>query len=158
MYLTIHAAAGALIGTYVENSLISFIVGFMSHFFLDMLPHKDGELPTKTHSAKALRKLYFSKIVGLIYFDISMAIIVAGALFTNNIQFLTKPIIWGMIGAILPDVFQALSFFFAKNKILRKFNEFHNFIHYSPQQPISFINGHLTQLATLIILIRPLLI
>jgi len=157
MYLTIHAAAGVLIGSYINQPIISFILGFISHFFLDMLPHYDGDIPTKGHTAKSLRKKYFNKIIALIYFDISLAIIVAAALLTNNIHFLTRPIIWGIAGALLPDILQAASFFWQKNKFLKKFNQFHNFIHYSPQNQISLILGHATQILTLIILINPLI-
>lgn len=157
MYLTIHAVAGVLIGSYVNQSFVAFVVGFISHFFLDMIPHNDGNIPTVGQTAKTLRRLYFNKIVGLIYLDISLSLIVAAALFTNNIHFLTRPIIWGMIGSVLPDVFQALGFFRPKNKLLRKFNEFHNFIHYSPEKQISIILGNLTQILTLIILINPLI-
>lgn len=156
MYLTIHAAAGALIGSYINEPLVSFIVGLISHYFLDLLPHSDANISTEGHTAKSLRKLYFSKIVGLIYLDISLAIIVAAALFTNNIHFLTPAIIWGMIGSVLPDIFQILSFFWPKNHYLKKINKFHNFIHYSPQKPISLIIGQSTQFLTLLILIRPL--
>ena len=157
MYLTIHAAAGVLIGSYINQSFISFIMGFLSHLFLDMLPHRDGDIPTEGQTARSLRKMYFGKIVGLVYFDISLAIIVAAALFTNNIHFLTQPIIWGVIGSILPDVLQALSFFRPKNKFLKKFNEFHAFIHYSKQKQISIVLGHLTQLVTLVIIINPII-
>lgn len=156
MYLTIHAAAGVLIGSYINSSIVSFLIGFISHFFLDMLPHRDGHISTKGHNAKSLRKKYFNKIIALVYFDLCLAIIVAAALFTNNGHFITKPIIWGMIGAILPDIFQALSFLRSKNRFFKKFNEFHNFIHYSPQKPISIIVGHFSQILTLIVLINPI--
>src|SRR3989338_6826145 len=86
MYLTIHAAAGALIGNYVNQSLIAFIFGLFSHFLLDLIPHNDGDIPTKGQTVKSLRKLYFNKIIALIYLDICLAIVVAGALFTNNIH------------------------------------------------------------------------
>jgi len=157
MYLTIHAAAGALIGSYINQSFIAFIVGVLSHLFLDMLPHTDGNIPTKDTTAKILRKLYFRKIVSLVYFDICLSIIIAAALFTNNAHFLTRPIIWGIVGSILPDIFQALSFFWQKNRFLQKFNDFHGFIHYSPQKQLSQFMGHLTQLVTLIIIINPLI-
>src|SRR3990167_10207482 len=157
MYLTVHAAAGVLIGSYINSSPISFLVGFISHFFLDMLPHRDGNFPRHGHSAKSLSKLYFNKIVSLIYFDVCLAIVVAGMLFTNNYYFLDQSIIWGMIGAILPDVFQALSFFWKKNRFFKKFNEFHNFLHYTPEKQISFVVGNLTQIITLFILINPLI-
>ncbi|MFA6214991.1 MAG: hypothetical protein WC768_00305 [Patescibacteria group bacterium] len=156
MYLTIHAAAGVLIGSYIDNSFVSFLLGFFSHYFLDMLPHRDGNIPKAGHTPKSLRKMYFNKIIGLIYFDISLAIIVAGALLTNHVNFLAHPILWGMVGSVLPDVFQAGSFFRPKSRVLKKLNEFHNFLHYPNQNQISLVLGNLTQLLTLIILVHPL--
>lgn len=156
MILTIHAAAGVLIGSYINQSFVAFIISFISHFFLDMLPHRDGNIKTKGETAKTLRKLYFNKIVGLVYLDICLAIVVAAALFTNNLHFVTRPIIWGIIGSILPDVIQALNFFWPKNWFLQKFNGFHRFIHYSPEKPVSLIFGNLIQVVTLLILINPL--
>ncbi len=159
MYLTIHAAAGALIGSYINQPIISFIVGFISHFFLDMLPHYDTHLPRGIKGKELriqLKKLYLRKIIGLVYFDICLTVIFAAAVFTNNIHFLNQSIIWGIIGSILPDIIQAFSYFFQKNPILKKFNEFHRFIHYSPENNISWMLGHSTQIITLIIIARPL--
>jgi hypothetical protein len=155
MYLTVHAVAGALIGHYVNEPIISFVVGFISHFFLDMLPHYDTHLP-KDRSAKEIRKQYFNKIFSVIYIDISLTLITAVALFTNNIYFLTQAVFWGMVGAILPDILQLLSFIFKNNWVLKQCNGLHNLVHYSPESQISIFLGHVTQLITLIILIRPL--
>ncbi|MFA6255015.1 MAG: hypothetical protein WC675_03200 [Patescibacteria group bacterium] len=157
MILTVHAAAGVLIGSFINQSPIAFLVGFVSHSFLDMLPHDDSDIHSKGHTVKSLKKLYFNKIIGLIYLDVCLAIIVAAALFTNNAHFITRPIIWGIIGSILPDVLQALSFLQPKNRVLKKFNGFHSLIHYSPKNPISLVMGHTIQIVTLIILINPLI-
>ena len=156
MYLSVHAAAGILIGSTIPSAWVSFIVGFVSHFFLDLMPHADADIPAEGHNAKSLRKKYFNKIVALVYFEICAAVIIVAALLTNNIHLITGPIIWGVIGSILPDILQAWSFLQPKNKWLKTFNEFHHLIHYSPQNQISFVVGHLTQLATLLIVINPL--
>lgn len=159
MYLTIHAVAGALVGNYINQPLLAFIFGIISHFFLDMIPHYDTHLPRGKNGKelrKELKKSYFKRIIGLIYFDVSLTMIVAAAIFSNNANFLDKSIIWGMLGAILPDVILALSYFYQKNPILKKYSEFHSFIHYSPEKQISLVIGHITQIITLIIIIRPL--
>ncbi len=156
MYLSVHAAAGVLIGSTINNSPIAFIVGFLSHFFLDMMPHADPDIPAQGHNAKSLRKKYFNKIVALVYFELCVGVITLAALLTNNIHLITAPIIWGVLGSILPDILQALSFLRPQNRFLKKFNELHHFIHYSPENRISFVVGHLTQLATLVIIINPL--
>jgi hypothetical protein len=157
MYLTIHAAAGALVGHYIDQPAISFTLGLISHYFLDMLPHFDGNIPTKTKTAKQLKKRYLDKIIALVYLDISLAIIVFTAIFTNNVHFLTPAAFWGILGSILPDIFQALSFFNKKNRFLKSANNFHNLLHYSPQQNISKFMCQANQFAMLIILVKPLI-
>jgi len=156
MYLTVHAAAGALIGNYINNSPIAFLLGLLSHFILDAIPHHDGNIPTGGHDFKSIKKLYLNKIIALMYLDFCLAIIVVAALLTGDIHFFSKPIIWGMAGAVLPDIILILSMFWPRNKLLKKINEFHDHCHYSPVKPISLIIGNLTQLVTLIIIVTPL--
>ena len=157
MYLSVHAAAGVLIGSTITNSWIAFIIGFLSHFFLDMMPHADANINSKGLNAKSLRKKYFDKIVALVYLEICVVMLIVAALLTNNIHLITGPIIWAVIGSILPDILQALSFLRPKNKFLKKFNEFHHLVHYSPEKKISFVLGHVTQLAMLILIVNPLI-
>jgi len=157
MYLTIHAAGGALIGHYIENPGIAFMLGIISHYFFDMLPHYDSDFSARSQTVKSLRKKHLSKIVGLIYLNVSIAILVGAAILTNNIHFLTPSVFWGIIGAILPDILTALEFFFRKNFVIKKINEFHDFLHYHPQNQLSVFLGGLTQVITLIIIVRPLI-
>ena len=157
MYLSIHATAGVLIGSYTNSSLIAFVVGFFSHFLLDMVPHRDGKLPIEDLSIKQIRRRYFDKIVAIVYLDLCVSTVVAGALLTNNLHFITPSILWGIIGSIAPDVLQIFAFMFPRVKPLQRFQELHNTLHYNPKrQKISLVAGHLTQLLTLLTLIRPL--
>jgi len=150
MYLTIHAVSGILIGGYFKNSAASFVLGFTSHLLLDMLPHHDGNISFKI---KSFNKKIIKSITPF-YFDVCLGIIIAAILFTNNNQFVTMPIIWGMIGAILPDILYALSLLMPKNNLLKSINDFHNFVHYSPKKPISVFTGHLSQILILAIIMN----
>src|SRR3989344_1340408 len=102
MYLSVHATAGALIGSYVNQSGVAFCLGFISHFVLDLPPHREMDVPMRSQTAQSIRQHYLHKIIGIIYLDISLFIIVAAALFTNNAHFLTAPIVWGIVGGVLP--------------------------------------------------------
>ena len=84
MYLSVHATAGVLIGSYAANSPVAFLVGVASHFLLDMLPHRDGMEPESNLSIRQVRQRYFDKIVGIIYLDVCLSIVVAGALLQQH--------------------------------------------------------------------------
>ena len=156
MYLSVHATAGVLIGSYAANSPVAFLVGVASHFLLDMLPHRDGMEPESNLSIRQVRQRYFDKIVGIIYLDVCLSIVVAGALLTNNIHFVTPAIIWGILGAVLPDLLQVCAFLLPKIGWLRRFQALHNLLHYNPKRQISFVTGHVTQFVTLVSFVYPL--
>ena len=42
MFVIIHALLGGLIGEYFNSILLIILFSFLSHFFLDMMPHWDG--------------------------------------------------------------------------------------------------------------------
>ncbi|NQU77838.1 hypothetical protein HQ544_04030 [Candidatus Falkowbacteria bacterium] len=44
MFLTVHAAAGILIGQQLQNPILAFLIGLFSHFLIDVVPHGDKEL------------------------------------------------------------------------------------------------------------------
>jgi len=157
MYLSIHATAGVLIGSYTQSSIVAFVVGFFSHFLLDMVPHRDGQLPIEDLSIKQIRQRYFDKLVAIVYLDLGLSTVVMAALLTNNLHFITPSIIWGIIGSIAPDVIQIFAFLFPKVKPLQRFQELHNTLHYNPKrQKISLVAGHITQLLTLLLCLKPL--
>lgn len=149
MYLSVHATAGVLIGSYAANPPIAFLVGLASHFLLDLAPHRDGMEPARNLLDQRVRQQYVDSIVISIGLDLCLSVIIMGGLLAKNIPLFTPAITWGVIGAIAPDILQACSFLLPRVRWLTRFQTLHTLLHYTPKKPISLIAGHLTQLVTL---------
>jgi hypothetical protein len=104
MLLSVHATVGAVIGENVNTPLLAFILGFISHFILDIIPHGDEEL------IKAYRNDFKNRgMLYLIFFDLIATVILMFALFYWHKVDLTATVIWGMIGGVAPDFMVAIN-------------------------------------------------
>lgn len=131
MFLTIHAAAGAVIGNSMPNPIFAFLIGFVSHFVLDRIPHIDPNLDTATE-----KNFHFTKPViytsAIAFIDTIFVILLAYILIK---KFPVQPMntIYGIIGSILPDYLIGLSVLI-KNKYLSAFERFHRFWHFDEKK------------------------
>ena len=75
-----HVAVGALIGSFLGNSLASFLVGLASHIPLDVIPHLDFE------NLWVDAALTVALLVGIL------------------VLFGFSPIFFGALGAVAPDL------------------------------------------------------
>ncbi len=98
MYITVHAAAGAAIGTFTANPLLAFAGGFISHLILDMIPHGDERIKkwklfrTVTMRITAAAALDFAGVIAVLLFLV------------NNADVALMPgILAGMAGGVAPD-------------------------------------------------------
>ena len=115
MILAVHFIAGAAISE-ASTSVLGLFFAFLSHYFLDFLPHRE-------YSTENIQKKYWGKAffdffkVGL---DVSL-----GSLF---VLLITENPLLSFLGgflAILPDGFSFLFLLFPKNKFLAAHNFFH---------------------------------
>jgi len=63
MFLTAHTSAALFIASKIHNPFLGFILGFLSHFVLDFIPHgEDGAIAKKarTHRGMLIRMLYLA--------------------------------------------------------------------------------------------------
>ncbi len=140
MYLTVHGAAGLAIAQAVPNPLAAFLVGLLSHFVLDFVPHGDEHLAQKHFSrGQTLRRL-----VG--------AALIDGVLLTGFLILYLWTTPWAnypasgaaVLGAVLPDALQGLAF--ATNwKGLDWFTKFHEGMHNSAGHKLSWQQGLMVQ-------------
>ncbi len=139
MLAATHTIVGATIGTHTDSITLAFILGFISHFILDVIPHWSFKI---TELFKA----------GI---EFGIGLLIAFLLVLNsNIELL--PVIAGIIGANLPDIIVIIILnFFPKYK-----NNFFTKFHSKIQKEISFWPGIASQIpifiicACLIILVR----
>lgn len=100
MYLTVHAAAGALVASVIHNPAIAFAAGFGSHFILDFIPHGDEQVAVWIAAGK--RRAYYLAAADTILTTV-FAITIA---FTDTTDASSRSaMLYGILGGILPDFF-----------------------------------------------------
>ncbi|HOK34897.1 MAG TPA: hypothetical protein PLB74_02660 [Candidatus Paceibacterota bacterium] len=165
MFLTPHFLTGAAITKVVPNKPLAYTLAFFIHFLLDRIPHSDHFLSGISTGRK---NKSFYQVVGPIVIDffVGIALIII-AHFTFDNFALWPAIIGGILG-ILPDFFNALSYFnYKKNYLLlfkgqplypveefatqtkNPYYRFHRFFH--NEKVYNGILGTITQLAVIII-------
>ena len=124
MTLTTHATVGIVIGTATGNPVVGFILGILSHYVLDFIPHgdhflSDGFRKTKNKVKSAVAYGTLDAIAGILLI-----------LYLVNWKDLSnlEAISWSVAGAVLPDLLVGITDLF-KFKILAPLNRFHFWIH-----------------------------
>jgi hypothetical protein len=163
--LTPHFLTGAAIVKIVPNKPLAYILAFFAHFILDRIPHSDHFLSGISSGRK---NKSFYQTIGPIIFDFFIGItLIIIAYFTFDNFALTPVLIGGFLG-ILPDVFNALSYFnYKKNYLLlfkgqplypvsefitqtkNPYYRFHRFFH--NEKVYNGILGTITQLAFVVV-------
>ncbi|MDO8560049.1 MAG: hypothetical protein Q7S23_03380 [bacterium] len=149
MFLTVHAAAGVVVGAFIPNPLGAFAAGMASHFLLDRVPHYDPPIVDGTAKDGVLKNPVFRRFVAVAMFDLVLA-----TLLTIGLAIRMAPTTWisltaGAIGGVLPDLLFGL-YRLTDNRWLRVYNTWHKNNHFKPKRfPVTFISGMSTQLVTL---------
>jgi len=151
MYLTVHASAGILIGSQTGNPLLAFIVGVLSHYLLDSIPHDSIEGHDWHEKGDMVKKfaleasIDFCVLLGMIVF-----------LQEKDLLILSSPIVWGIIGAVIIDfIWGGIELFKLKGKVFSWFIDIHEGVHafFYKKQYIPLRYAALIQLLTLAILV-----
>ncbi|MBI2636599.1 MAG: hypothetical protein HYW81_00160 [Parcubacteria group bacterium] len=98
MYITVHAAAGAAIGTLTGNPVLAFVGGFISHLILDMIPHGDEAIKRWKRFRTVRRRITAAALI-----DFFGVVAVLLFLVNNANQALLPGVLAGMAGSIAPD-------------------------------------------------------
>lgn len=128
MFITVHAAAATIIGKSIPNPFLAFLVGVLSHFVLDIIPHGDSKMGKKFWGQKlkflqAKGDLKFMALYGSI--DSLVLAFLLMFLFKNFEFTRADNVIWAIVGSIIPDVTVAI--YKLKNfKIITWFFNLHN--------------------------------
>lgn len=151
MFLTVHAAAGVAIGTFVPNVPLAFGLGLLSHFLLDRVPHYDPPMAPGTAKDGVLRHPVFRRFMAIAAVDLALA-----AMLTTVLAKSLPHIAWinlaaGAFGGVLPDLLFGL-YRLTNNRWLAIYNRWHEANHVNPEKfPMPFVMGITTQLVTLVI-------
>jgi len=98
MYITVHAAAGAALGTFTGNPIFAFIAGFISHLIMDMIPHGDEGVHKWKLFKTARRRIAAAGVI-----DFAGVILVLLFLVNNADMRYVPGMFAGMAGGIAPD-------------------------------------------------------
>lgn len=132
MVLAPHIIVGALIGSRIHSFWIVAILGLVSHFVLDQIPHwdylsyQDVINFKKGKKTKAILKTFIDVVVGLI---LLFVFICSHQLTSDQLTL----VIVGAFFSVLPDFIWGLSMIF-DNKILSKYRDFNNRINYKSKK------------------------
>jgi len=124
MTLTAHATAGAVIGLSVGHPALGFILGFLSHFLMDMIPHGDAAISDnfRIHKQKQKHAVAYVAVDAII--AIFLILFLINTRDIENIQNLT----WGVVGGVLPDLLIGV-YEITKTPLLKWFNSVHFWFH-----------------------------
>lgn len=149
MFLTIHATVGAIIGEQVNNVWLAYILGFFSHLLLDLIPH--GDKPPAKLKKDSKQWLHF--VLKMSVIDGIVMIITLLLFFQNNLFSNTLSVLFGVAGAITPDICFGL-YLFTATPWLKKIYLLHGVAHYvSDKFDYPLLLGFILQLIILILLI-----
>ncbi|MBU0706922.1 hypothetical protein KKG41_00960 [Patescibacteria group bacterium] len=161
MFLAVHTAGGILISQYVKQPIGLFVVSFLSHYLIDIIPHGDEGID-RWIKKKPSRLLLVEAI------DISLIIVFISLFLHNNPQANTMLLLVAVFGAVLPDFlaegyyqittrsapFYRLFFFIRKSNLilapLYQHKALHHRIHKTFNIEISTYAGLLLQLVFLV--------
>ncbi|MCX6746411.1 MAG: hypothetical protein NTX00_05405 [Candidatus Parcubacteria bacterium] len=147
MLLSVHATVGAIIGENVNTPLLAFVLAFISHFVLDIIPHGDDVL------IKAYRNDFKNKgVLYLIIFDIFSTALLLLLLFYFHKISLTQTVYWGIFGGILPDLMVAS--YEITNKFFKRTHKIHSWTHDRIHWTIPLKLGILVQLIIIYLMLR----
>lgn len=126
MFLAVHAATGALIGTAFHKPAFAFLLGLVSHFFLDMIPHGDSDLYENYQRGEGKRDALMHVILDAVASSVMVAAFFLFHDFSTPVS-----VAAGIIGSVLPDALVGLAHCFRPKKErglvwrLDWFKEFH---------------------------------
>src|SRR5512133_2300013 len=103
MFVATHAAVGALFGEVMpSHPILVFVLAFVVHFFMDMIPHGDSLLYHAYSKGDRKKLAMFIQIS-----DIVIMICFAVYLCTQVIVHQRLAVIMGIAGGVLPDALVA---------------------------------------------------
>lgn len=123
MTITTHTAVGAIIGYSVGNPLLGFMIGMMSHFLLDMIPHGDSKISDKLRIHKKKKGPIAYGTIDSILAIFLILTLVGNPNYDHGTAFTA-----GIVGSILPDLLVGL-FEITKSRYLKWFYKLHFFFH-----------------------------
>ena len=146
MYITAHAAAGAVLGQYISSVPLAFLAGFVMHLILDMIPHGDKWIKDWKWFKSRMTRIAVASFIDLIGV-ITMSIYWINHSDSKNLA----PMLAAIAGSVAPDALWGL-YELTKSPILKWYRTLHTEIHELIfKKEISMKQGFLLQIIFVII-------
>ena len=123
MFLIVHASVGAVLGEQFSSPSISFIVGFLSHFLIDIIPHGDEELGRLFIKGKRHGLLAVIAVI-----DTIAALCLVSLFWLYGFLPNATGAFAGAVGAMIPDILSGFTIV-SKGKFLPDFDQLHGWNH-----------------------------
>lgn len=149
MFITTHAAVGAIVGETTGNPWLAIIGGFVSHLLIDIIPHGDSHMLEHYQKRRKVRTA-----VAYVTIDSVVAILFTVLLFQFRDFIHPANVGLGIAFGVLPDALVGLAEIY-RNKWLHAFHRFHFFFHnmiINRRSDFSFRTGFAMQLVLLALL------
>ncbi|MFA6214990.1 MAG: hypothetical protein WC768_00300 [Patescibacteria group bacterium] len=121
MFLTVHAAAGVLIGQATDNVWLAFIFSLASHILIDIIPHGDTDLIKDSSNITKPEIERLKKIAAL---DGLVMLLILALLYFYGFIHPVWPVLAGISGGLLPDFLTGV-YLLTKARWLEKIVAFH---------------------------------
>lgn len=126
MLLTTHVMVAATVGVTVapDRPWLGFILGFLSHLLIDVVPHGDRDLYKDYVKGDRVRQA-----VAYVGIDAVSAVLLTLVLVNQSLDDGVRGAVsWAIVGGVLPDLLVALHEHL-KVQALKGFHRFHFFFH-----------------------------
>ncbi len=123
MTLAVHSTIGMIVGRLSPHPVVAFLLGIVSHFGLDMIPHGDEYMLEDFQKKRKVRGP-----VAYVVMDGALTAIMVAFIFSSGVVAPSLRAAWGMVGGLLPDVLVGLYELFHV-RVLRRFAKFHQHNH-----------------------------
>lgn len=148
MFLTPHSVAAVALTQAVTAPGLAFVIGFVSHFLLDLVPHGDDGLNKWILKKKGSR-------VRKIFYVACIDSLIGGSIFLLLWAVAPRFNFWvaasAALGSVLPDILWGLAELFPKSRILEHYKQKHHLWQGSVSDPLSLKWGMILQLFTLLV-------
>lgn len=124
MFITTHAAMGALVGElFPTHPVLAFVLSMALHFVVDTIPHGDTDLYKGYISGSKVKRAIAITVV-----DAVTAVLLVAAFFTWRNVGSREAVAFGIAGGVLPDLLVGI-YETTRVRWLRWFHRFHFFFH-----------------------------
>lgn len=128
MTITPHVLIGAALATTTNIPVVAFLLGFLSHFLLDAIPHLEpGSFFSEADRAKGDRWPTWAYLFAICEFILVATVFYF--LFHHRSDFII--LCWGALGGITLDILTHNPFYFTREwPVIKQLNYLHRKLHY----------------------------